>query len=83
MSVIVILLLPLVAAAACLHSIWEALGAGRDGRILPGDLILIARLARQVVAGHAPGELLDASVVEMDRRGRLERADFAADCAGR
>ena len=61
------------------------LGTGCDGCVLSlADLILSARIALQVVAGNSsPAELRDAGVVEMDRRGRFERIDFAAHRVGR
>ena len=61
MSVIVILLLPLVAALLVCIPLGKRWVPGVTVVSCLADLILIARLALQVVAGHAPGELLDAS----------------------
>ena len=77
-SVIVILLLPLAAA------LLVCIPLGR--RWVPGvtvvscvvDLILIAQLAGEVVSGSGPVELLAPAWSEVDRGGRLERADLAA-----
>ena len=61
MSVIVILLVPLVAALLVCIPLGKRWVPGVTVVSCLADLILIARLARQVVAGHAPGELLDAA----------------------
>lgn len=58
MSVIVILLLPLVAALLVCVPIGRRWVPGVTVVSCLADLILVARLALQVVAGHAPGELL-------------------------
>ena len=61
MSVIVILLAPLVAALLVCIPFGTRWVPGVTLVSCLADLILTARLALQVVAGHAPGELLDAS----------------------
>ena len=59
MSVIVILLLPLVAALLVCIPLGKRWVPGVTVVSCLADLILIARLARRVVAGRAPDELLD------------------------
>lgn len=61
MSVIVILLVPLVAALLVCIPFGKRWVPGVTVVSCLGDLILIARLARHVVAGHGPGELLDGA----------------------
>ena len=82
-SVIVILLLPLVAALLVCIPLGRRWVPGVTVVSCLADLILVARLAWQVVAGHAPARTARAVVVEMDRRGRLERIDLAAHRPGR
>jgi hydrogenase-4 component F len=60
-SVIVILLLPLVAALLVCIPLGKRWVPGVTVVSCLADLILTARLSLQVVVGHAPGELLDAS----------------------
>jgi hydrogenase-4 component F len=60
-SVIVILLLPLVAALLVCIPLGKQWVPGVTVVSCVADLILVARLAWRVVAGHAPGELLDAA----------------------
>ncbi len=61
MSVVVILLLPLLTALLVCIPLGRRWVAGVTVVSCLADLILIARLARQVVAGHPPGALLDAA----------------------
>ena len=77
-SVIVILLVPLAAALLVCIPLGKRWVPGVTVVSCLADLILIAQLARQVVAGNGPGELLDACVVQVDRRGWPERTDLAA-----
>ncbi|HUX74261.1 MAG TPA: proton-conducting transporter membrane subunit [Steroidobacteraceae bacterium] len=61
MSVVVIMLLPLAAALLVCIPFGKRWLAGVTVVACAAELALVVRLALQVVAGHAPGELLDAA----------------------
>jgi len=68
--------------AACLHSIGRRWVAGVTVVSCLANLILVTRLAWQVVRAR-PGQAARPGVVQMARPGRLERIDLAADRARR